>query len=732
MERTRLSYEDLVQENEILRNQVSQFETQNTNIASQLLESQQKYKCIITASSDGVSYTYNGKIIEINQQLAEMFGYTREEFLQLTLNDLIYKDDLPLVISKIQNNNKERYEHRGVGKDGQIIFVEARAQDVFIDGKNMRLTILRDITEQKRKERITKARLHLLEFSYNCTSTDLLQKTIDLAEKITNSTIGFYHFLKTDQNTLSLQSWSSNTLKNMCTAEGQGQHYDVNLAGVWVECVHLRKPVIHNDYPNLSYRKGLPAGHAPMLRELVIPVIRNDKIVSIIGVGNKPTDYNENDITALMQLADLSWDIVERIQAQELLKDHEQKLKQQNEEFLQLNEALTISNERIRRFNEELLVAKTKADESNRLKSAFLQNMSHEIRTPLNAIIGFSEMLNRPNVDGERKRKYTGIIIESSSQLLKIMSDIIDISKIETGQVDVFEKSVNLNELLDEIEYEYEDKITEKELGFNLYKALDNKQCSVFVDEVKLQQVLINLLLNAIKFTPEGNIVMGYRIDNNFIEFYIEDSGIGIETNMQDVIFERFRQAELTLSRKFGGTGLGLAIAKSFVEIMGGKIWVKSELMKGSTFYFTIPYKPANTTNKPNETNVVSYSDWSNFAILVVENEELNFLYLQETLQPTGIQLLHAKNGADAVQLCETHDEINLVLMDIKLPVMNGIEATMQIKKNHPKLPVIAMTALLMTTDSVDAHNAGCDDFITKPINSEKLFDIIGKFMSII
>jgi len=263
---------------------------------------------------------------------------------------------------------------------------------------------------------------------------------------------------------------------------------------------------------------------------------------------------------------------------------NEADLQKQNYEYMMLNEEY-------RSQNEQLQLALEKAEESDRLKASFLQNISHEIRTPLNAIVGFSSLLEKPELPSYKKQHFTNIIINSSSQLLSIVTDILTISSLETKQAKLNIRQHNINQIIREIYFSFEAQAKTQNIAFEMELALDDMYASMPTDKAKLSQIISNLVSNAFKFTTEGSVRMGYRSNNKHLEFYVKDSGIGIEQNLKGKIFEHFRQADLSLNRKYGGTGLGLSISKAFVELLGGHIWVESELEKGSAFYFTLPFK---------------------------------------------------------------------------------------------------------------------------------------------
>jgi len=377
----------------------------------------------------------------------------------------------------------------------------------------------------------------------------------------------------------------------------------------------------------------------------------------------------------------------------------------------------------------KLRSAQRKAEESDQLKTAFLHNITHEIRTPMNSIIGFSELLNNPELDFERAQNYTEIIAQSSDSLLSIITDIVDISTIESGQAKISEKETNLNKLLKQIYDLFILKVQNKNFSFTYKRSLSDDDANIKIDQAKLLAILTNLIGNAMKFTQKGHVIFGYTKKEGMLEFYVEDTGIGIPSGMHDEIFKRFRQVELTDDRQFGGSGLGLAISKAYIEMLGGKIWLTSILGKGSVFYFTIPYNRVEVVGVVEEQNqlenklIVKKST----TIIIAEDEDLNFKLLDELLSDSKLTILRAVNGLEALELCKSNQHVDLVLMDIKMPIMNGYEATERILAIRPTLPIIAQTAYSSDADISRAFTCGCSDFISKPISRELLISKINK-----
>lgn len=384
-------------------------------------------------------------------------------------------------------------------------------------------------------------------------------------------------------------------------------------------------------------------------------------------------------------------------------------------------------------FEETLRIAKEKAQESDMLKSTFLANISHEIRTPMNGIVGFAELLGRNDVDSQARKNYIAIMKKSSEQLICIIDDIIDFAKLEANQIRIIEEKIDLNKMFEELQIFYDNQLVKQGItAVTLLheNTLEDVKAKIISDEHRLRQVLSYLLDNAIKYTSEGFIKFGYKLVNEKIEFYVQDTGIGIQADKHQHIFERFRQADEGHTRRYGGTGLGLPISKGLVNLLGGQIWLKSEPEKGSTFYFTVPYRLEHIT-EPAGKIVIDESEkynWKNKLILVAEDDELNFEYIKVILEPTEAKIIRAKDGSQAVKICSNLN-FDLILMDIRLPVMNGIQATKQLREMGVLTPIIAQTAFAMDDDEQRCLSAGCNRYIAKPISKEKLYYLINELI---
>lgn len=378
----------------------------------------------------------------------------------------------------------------------------------------------------------------------------------------------------------------------------------------------------------------------------------------------------------------------------------------------------------------DLIAAKNKAEESDRLKSTFLSNMSHEIRTPMNGIIGFADLLHKDDIEIEEQKKFVRIIQNSGTQLLRIIDDILEISRLETRQVKAIFENLFLNDMLREIHSIFQVNNQIKNIDFKLHLDLPDNKSFISTDRSKLSKVLSNLIENAFRYTKQGSIELGYVVENVEIVLYVKDTGIGIAKEKQKYIFERFRQGDVKLSQRSGGLGLGLSIAKENTELIGGKISVKSEPGKGTTFYVRIPFTQGHN-DRQQVTEVLKPKINNKAVVLVVEDDKINYIFLKTllNLEPYNITVIHAHDGKKALDVCIERNDISLVLMDIRMPKMDGYETTRQIKKIYKNLPVIAQTAYATNEEKKKAFESGCDDYIAKPIDPELLRVKLAKYL---
>jgi len=430
----------------------------------------------------------------------------------------------------------------------------------------------------------------------------------------------------------------------------------------------------------------------------------------------------------------------------EINRTLEEKVEERTAEIEEKNEELEKHQyhleELVKQRTIELELAKEKAEESDKLKSAFLANVTHEIRTPMNAIMGFSElMVADDSYSKEEQKEFKDLIILNSQSLLCLIDDILDISSIEASHLSIVYSDNNLHKELEELSFFFNEQKKmlnkpnleikfEKPLGTDLY---------ISTDKIRLNQILSNLINNALKFTETGHILFGYNLIQNtgskaVLQFYVKDTGMGVPPEAQKYIFERFRKVELDTSKLFRGTGLGLSICKSLVEKFEGKIWIESEVNKGSNFYFEIPYFPAKGVSNSFITNINNKPLKYNFkgkSILVAEDEDSSYFYIENVLRNTHVTIERAKNGQETIDMVFKNNHYDLVLMDIQMPIVSGYVAIKSIKAKKGKLPIIVQTAYAFSDQKDKILNSGCDALISKPFKSHELLSAIDKFLQV-
>jgi PAS domain S-box-containing protein len=384
-----------------------------------------------------------------------------------------------------------------------------------------------------------------------------------------------------------------------------------------------------------------------------------------------------------------------------------------------------------RRMIEDMIIAKEKAEAGDKLKTAFINNISHEIRTPLSGIVGFSEMILSPDISIENKTAFNEIIKKSSGRLMNTISNYLDISLLVSGNMEVRKSAFFLNNLLQEISDKFSAPCEAANIKLKIQKPELHADLQINSDTELLMKVFSHLIDNALKFTQQGEITFGYIKKDKALEFFVNDTGVGIEPEKTKQIFDYFMQADVSHTRRYEGSGLGLSISGEMVKLLGGHIHVKSAVDKGSSFYFSLPLDII-ISGLEKDDSKIKQAEWkSKPVILVAEDDDFNYKYLEIVLKRENYFVLHAANGSEAVDICHSNPEVNLILMDMKMPVMGGLEATRRIKAVFPDLPIIALTAFVSARDESEALDAGCIEFLTKPVNKPRLLASLQKHLGI-
>jgi PAS domain S-box-containing protein len=725
---------------------------------------------------------------------------------------------------------------------GRRLWMRTTARPVWENGRvSKAVGNIMDITARKKSQALLEARVRLSELSATMDAKALLGAFVDEAEALTGSRIGFVHFVDENQTNLSLQTWSASTLDHFCTAAGEGLHYPLAQAGVWADALRQRKAVIHNDFANIPHRRGLPPGHAPVVRELVVPIFQGGRVVAVFGVGNKEDDYDEGDIELVSTLGGMAWDILSRAQSEEA--------RRQSEEYLQAvfrvaptgigvvrNRVLTRVNERVcemtgysqqellgqsarilyptqdefdfvgrekyRQIREkgtgevetrwqrkdgsviDVLMASTPLDRNdlsvgvtftalditerkriqaelvqanldlsattaratelaaqseaaNRAKSEFLANMSHEIRTPLNGVLGMLQLIETTGLDAEQ-REYVQTAITSSTRLTRLLSDILDISRIESGRLALSETDFEVSDLKGSVLELFAPMARKKNL--NLVFRLDpGVPRRLIGDETRLRQILFNLVGNAMKFTQRGEVsveisqLLPRSASERRVLLCVNDTGPGIPENRLKDIFEPFVQVDGSYVREHQGAGLGLSIVRRLVRMMRGNLSLDSTLGEGTSICVSLPLRVPQTRTSTAQSGRTEDCVLPACRILLAEDDEVNLWAGRKILEKLGHRVTPAANGREVLDLLARQD-FDLIFMDIQMPVMDGVEATRAIRQDEllgakSAIPIIAMTAYAMTGDREVFLRAGMNDYLSKPVQMDGIRQVIARVL---
>jgi len=632
-------------------------------------EAKEKFRLLVERGSDGILIMQDNKIVYANRQTARMFGYQLEEFLQKPLSSLVHRNQLKKTFDEYKQNS----QNKDVGNHYELKIVKPSGGFGYVEAKVSTINYLG-----------VKSRLIFLR--------DITKRK--LAEKDSQR---FKNMLEQAQKIAKLGSWELNLQQDTfyCSDE------IFNILDVKNDETIQRNPswmvqfIPHNEKKAIF--KGLIASiDTGKKYEIEFPVVSLNGTRKIIHSQSQVFNDSKGKPERIIG----TWlDISEQIRLEQVLKE-----------------------------------AKLKAEESDNLKSAFLANMSHEIRTPMNAILGFANLLKNRNIDNATHFEYIDHILQSGEGLIKLINDIIDISKIESNQLVIEKSPVKINEVLDQIYSRYEELLLIEDnhaISLELEKAFPDPDFTLLLDSYRLQQVISYLLTNAIKFAPKGIISFGYNIMNSELIFHVKDQGIGIPANKKDLIFKSFGKLDEPQQLNKSGTGLGLSISKSLVNLMGGRIWFETAENVGTKFFFTLPLvfsKQKTTIKRESFSSYTQEIELSGKIILIAEDELLNYKLLETLLKRTGAEILWAKNGIEAVNIVSSR-KVDLIFMDIKMPEMNGYEATKAIKLINPGIPSIAQTAFAFSNEQQYILQSGCDMYLTKPIKHLEVYKALNTYL---
>ena len=636
-------------------------------------KSEKRFRSIFNDAPIGIAIidAYSGQILEVNQEFTIITGYTEQEAKNIVWMSITYPDDIQINMDKInQLNNGEinvaNVENRVIHSEGRILWINFTCVPFIKEKENRQhLVILEDVTS-----RIQNAR-------------DL----ITAKEQVEESEKQFRTIF--NETPIGISLVDSNT----------GYIYEVN--------------------PTFAKISGRTIEEAKNINWMSIT--HPDDIQADLDNMAK---FNRGEITGfqmekryILPSGDFVWILLTVVP------------------FINTNESkrhLAITEDITKRKMDaiELIAAKDKAEESDRLKTTFLANMSHEIRTPMNGILGFANLLKDPDHSVEEQQEFIRIIEKSGTRMLNIINNIVDISKIEAGVMVTNLEETNVSDLIDHIYNFFKPEVEEKGMQISSKNAISNKASIIITDREKLFAVLTNLVKNAIKYSEAGRIEFGYSKKGKYLEFFVNDIGRGIDEAKQKVIFERFIQAEAMDKQLNEGAGLGLAISKGFVELLGGEIWVESEINKGSTFYFTIPYVTETSQNKEIVDLINDKKKGNNVSslkILVAEDDEFSFLLVYTELTKLNHTLIRAKTGREAIDIIRNNPDIDLILMDIQMPEMDGYEATHAIRQFNNSVIIIAQTAFGLESHRKEAISVGCNGYLSKPIVINELIALLNE-----
>ena len=757
----------------------------NKKVEKELKETEQAYRNIIDNSNNAVFLIKNQRFEMINAEFELMFGYgyndvCRSDFCFLNLaapecRKVLEKEYIKMLEPA---NKKQRFEFTALTKDGKRKEIDAMVTSSKINGNSLIQGFLHDVTRGKQMEAnfIESEKIFRTLFQNHSAvkliidpdNGAILDANTSAAhfygwpvEKLKQMNVSEISFLPTHEVSGKMEMLNSQdrTFSELRHINARGNVVDVEIFSSKVN--FEGREVLHFIVHDVSARKAAEQklqllNHAVEQNPVAIVITNPEGIIEYVNPEfTKMTGYKIDEVLGkyprILKSGHQSDKFYEKLWStigSGSAWEGEFKNKKKNGELYWQESSISPildENGKIshfvavledvtskRKMIEDLVLAKEKAEESDRLKSAFLANMSHEIRTPMNGIIGFTDLLKEHKLTGREKIKYINIIKKSSERMLNTINDLIEISQIESGTMEIELTPININDLMNSFYYQYQPEALSKNLTLTCQKDFRDSDALIESDGKKLSAIFSNLIKNAIKYTSSGNIRFGYKLKQDIIEFFVTDTGIGIESDRQKFVFDRFVQADMSLTKPYEGTGLGLSIAKAYVDMLGGKIWLESKPDVGTKFYFTIPYKGKKIEiheNFPPAYHVAGDDILKNLTVLVAEDDAIGQLYLSELLNGSCKKVIYASDGIEAYQkFKESTEKIDVVLMDIKMPGMNGYQTTQKIKKLNKHVFVIAQTAYALSGDREKAIASGCDYYLAKPFSKAQLLEAVKNY----
>ena len=673
--------------------------------------------CVLNTAHDAIIATdEHQSIILFNHGAEKHFGYGADEVIGKPLNTLLPSSLAEIDTQHISNflnadqtirQLNEGVELFGRRKDGTIFPCEANVSKTKYSDKTIIVNVLRNINKRKQDLEIHREKNEYLENLLDYANAPII--VWNMKYEIIRFNKAFESL--TGRNEKYVIGKSLEILFPLSTRKSSMELIRKTLEGERLEAVEIDILHVGGSIQTLLWNSAT--------------ILSPDKktSVGVIAQGMNITVLKQKEEVIIKLIESLEQNTNEKIQQIETIE-------KVVTDLIHANKELTIQNEEKEKRMSELVVAKEIAEQSDKLKTTFLQNISHKIRTPLNGIIGFSELLNQEDLNAEEIKEFTGLIGQSGKRLIEIVNNVLDISKIQTGQFKIEQKPILINSLFSDLHNFFLPVANAKNISLNFHFPDDETE-TIFSDQAKLTQILTNLISNAVKFTKAGSIDCGFKIKDDLVQLYVKDTGVGIPDELYNRIFNQFVQSEQSSTNDIDGAGLGLSIAKGLVELLGGKIWVESVVDKGSTFYFTLPYSPIAAASPSDD---LKYSEIPgkrpNRVILIAEDDWISFQYLRTILEKSDITVIHAENGEQAVEFVKTKSDIDLILMDIKMPVMDGIDATKIIKRIRPDLPIIAQTAYTYSEEKSKISAIGCDEYLAKPLDYAKLKELLKIYLN--